>query len=67
MKIDLRVVKDYVSSNIELFIVPMFFLVFILLIQYLWSYFHLPGQADLINNIQTLEWFMSLDYWGRNE
>lgn len=52
MKFDLRVIKKYFSENLELLLVPVFFLLFILIIEYLWSYFNLPNQNDLINNIQ---------------
>lgn len=53
MKDKLRVAKNYVLNNLELFLVPIFFLLFTYLIGLTWQYFNLPTQENLIEKIQS--------------
>lgn len=53
MREKLRVIKDYVLENLELVLVPIFFLILIFIIQWIWHHFNLPTQDDLITKIQS--------------
>ncbi len=61
MKINLRVAIDYVKNNLELFIVPVIFLFFVFGVKWVWHFFGLPTQPELIVIVQNF--FITYGLW----
>lgn len=61
MKKDWRVARDYVKNNLELFIIPIFFLIILFGAKFLWTYFGLPTQDELIGKVQSF--FLAYGLW----
>lgn len=53
MKAKISGYKKFVQENLELFIMPFIFIIIYLGIQYIWSFFNLPNQDQLISKVQS--------------